>query len=148
MQIHRTMSLALLSGMLALFTACIGCSSNPNDRRTNEEKTRDEVAKATERAKPAVQEAGHELDEAAHEAAGQVKAAAQGVRDGLNNTQQTAINVNSATEDQLRGLPGIDGPEARKIIDNRPYNQKHDLVDKGVLSTSTYDKIRDQITAK
>jgi hypothetical protein len=147
MPFHRAM-IVFLSCTLALFTASIGCSSNPNDQRTNEEKTRDEVAKATERAKPAVEQAGHDLDEAAHEAAGQVKAAAQGVRDGLHNNQQTAIDVNSATEAQLRDLPGIDEPEARKIIDNRPYNHKHDLVDKGVLSASTYDKIRDQITAK
>ena len=56
------------------------------------------------------------------------------------------IDVNAASETQLLNLPGIGKPEARKIIDNRPYSEKKELVAKGVLNVSTYDKIRDQIT--
>ena len=36
---------------------------------------------------------------------------------------------------------------AKKIIDNRPYSSKHDLVDKKVVSQATYDKIKDRIVA-
>jgi DNA uptake protein ComE-like DNA-binding protein len=45
-------------------------------------------------------------------------------------------------------LPGINRPAARKIIEGRPYRDKHDLIDKGILSGATYQKIRDQVTAK
>ena len=148
MSFRRTISVVLLSCAIALLAGSTGCNFNSDDQRARDEKTRDAVAKATERAKPAIQEAGHELDEAAHEAAHEVKAAAQGVRDGLNNSQHSPVDVNSATEDQLLELPGIGKPQARKIIDNRPYTVKHDLVAKGVLSAATYDKIRDQIAAK
>ena len=56
--------------------------------------------------------------------------------------------MNSATEGPLLDLPGIGKPEAPKIIENRPYADKHDLVAKGAVSDATYDKIRDRVIAK
>ena len=46
-----------------------GCNSDSQDQRSREEKTRDEVAKATERTKPAIEKARREIDDAAHDAA-------------------------------------------------------------------------------
>ena len=134
---------ALLTCAVALVAAA-GCNLSPSDQRARDEKTRDEVAKATERAKPVIEEAGRKLGEAAREAG----AAAQGVRDGLKDGQPSLVDVNSATEGQLLDLSGIGKPEARKIIDNRPYTDQHDLVAKGAVSGATYDKIRDRVTAK
>jgi DNA uptake protein ComE-like DNA-binding protein len=146
-----------------LLAACVGCSTNDPDQRARDERTRDEVAKATERAKPKLEEAGRELreaakpaledagrklGEAAHDAAAEARAAAQGVRDGWNNGPHTLVDLNSASEGQLLDLPGINRPAARKIIDGRPYRDKHDLLDKGILSGDAYQKIRDQVTAK
>ncbi len=148
MPFRRATTVLLLACTVALLAGFTGCNFNSDDQRARDAKTRDEVAKATERAKPALQEAGHELDEAAHEAAHEVKAAAQGVRDGLNNGQPSLVDVNSATEDQLLDLPGIGKPQARRIIDNRPYADKHDLLAKAVVNGATYAKIRDRITAK
>jgi DNA uptake protein ComE-like DNA-binding protein len=128
--------------------AAAGCNLSPSDQRARDEKTRDEVAKATERAKPVIKEAGRKVGEAAQEAAHQARAAAEGVRDGLKDGQPSLVDVNSATQSQLLELPGIGKPEARKIIDNRPYADKHDLVAKGAVSGATYDKIRDRIIAK
>jgi DNA uptake protein ComE-like DNA-binding protein len=139
----------------AAFLACVtalliaaGCNFGSDDQRARDEKTRDAVARATERAKPAIEEAGRKLDEVANEAAHEAGAAAKGVRDGWNNSQHSLVDVNSATEGQLLDLPGIGRPQARKIIDNRPYAEKHDLVAKGVLSAATYAKIRDSITVR
>ena len=131
-----------------VLASCMGCNSNDPDQHARDEKTRDEVAKATERAKPALEDAGRKLGEAAHDAADQARAAAEGVREGWNNGQHPLVDLNSASENQLLDLPGINRPAARKIIEGRPYRDKHDLIDKGILSGATYQKIRDQVTAK
>lgn len=140
-------ALSLCSAALVL-ASCVGCNTNDPDQRARDEKTRDEVAKATERAKPAIEDAGRKLGEAAHDAADEARAAAEGVREGWNNGQHPLVDLNSASESQLLDLPGINRPAARKIIDGRPYRDKHDLIDKGILSGATYQKIRDQVTAK
>jgi len=132
----------------ALLLSSVGCNSNPQDQRSREERTRDEVAKATERAKPAVEEAGRKIDNAAHEAAREARAAAQGAREGWQKGRNAPIDLNSASERDLLTLPGISKTEARKIIDRRPYSDKNDLLKKGILSESEYDTIRDRVTTR
>jgi DNA uptake protein ComE-like DNA-binding protein len=122
--------------------------STQEEQRQRDEKTRDDVAKATERLKPAIESAGKELGEATEKAAGEARAAAQGVKEGWARGAHAPVDLNSATESELTELPGITGPEARKIIHARPYRDKRDLVTKGVLSHSGYEKIQDQITVK
>jgi len=58
------------------------------------------------------------------------------------------LDLNSATKEELDALPGIGEAYAQKIIDGRPYKSKSDLVRKDVLPQSTYDKIKDQVTAR
>ena len=148
MPFRRTSSVFLLSCTVALLAGSTGCNFNSDDQRARDEKTRDEVAKATERAKPALEEARHELDKVGDEVVHAADAAAQGVRDAWNNSQHSLVDVNSATEAQLLDLPGIGKLQARKIIDHRPYADKHDLLANGAVSSATYAKITDQITAK
>jgi hypothetical protein len=125
----------------------VGCSSSPQDQRARDERTRDEAAKATERAKPVIEETGRKIGEVAHRAADEARAAAEGVREGWNKTPNGSVNLNSAIQPQLLDS-GISRPQAHEISTHRPYRDPHGLVTKGILSRDQYLKIRDHVTAE
>lgn len=118
---NRMRFAVLLPLALVAFTGC-----TPHDRSPDE--IREQTARATSTA------------------ARDAKAVTQGVVQGLK--QQRTININRASADDLKSLPGIDDAAARHIIDHRPYSDSEDLVKRRVISREEYDRIAGKIEAR
>jgi competence protein ComEA len=58
------------------------------------------------------------------------------------------LDINAATVEQLKELPGIGDAYSKKIVDGRPYRAKNELVQNKIIPQATYDKIKDMIIAK
>jgi len=60
----------------------------------------------------------------------------------------TLVDINSASVDELKALPGIGEKYSAKIVAGRPYANKSQLVSKNVIPEATYKKVQDKIIAK
>lgn len=79
------------------------------------------------------------------EAARDAKAVAQGVAQGLK--EKGPVNINKASESDLKDLPGIDDAAAKRIVAGRPYEDSIDLQKRHVVTKAEYDRIAAKITA-
>jgi DNA uptake protein ComE-like DNA-binding protein len=58
------------------------------------------------------------------------------------------VDINSASKEELKKLPGIGDPEADRIIAGRPYLSKAHLQTRNIISPGTYQAIRSLVVAK
>ncbi len=79
---------------------------------------------------------------------GATKAGSTAITSAAEKSSSKLIDINSASQEELDALPGIGKAYSKKIIDNRPYQSKNQLVSKGVLPKSVYDGIKDRIVAR
>lgn len=56
------------------------------------------------------------------------------------------VNINTSSLSELDTLPGIGPVFGQKIIEQRPYSTAQELVSKGVLKQSLYNKVKDLVT--
>lgn len=63
-------------------------------------------------------------------------------------TKPALIDINSATEAELKSVPGVGDAYAAKIIAGRPYANKTQLKTRNVLPAPVYESVKNQIVAK
>lgn len=61
-------------------------------------------------------------------------------------SQTALLNINTATKVDLESLPGIGPVYAQNIIDKRIYSSVDELLTRGVLKKSVYEKVKDLVT--
>jgi competence protein ComEA len=64
-----------------------------------------------------------------------------------NHIKGKVLDLNTASKEELAGLPDVGPDYAQKIVDGRPYSNKHELLKKKILPEETYQKVQDHITA-
>lgn len=69
-----------------------------------------------------------------------------GGSEGRKSSIEGSININTATQTELEGLPGVGAVTAQKIIDSRPYGSTEDLLNKKVVGKSVFEKIKDKVS--
>ena len=81
--------------------------------------------------------------------AGATKDAAKGAAADTKAAAKTKlVDINTATEAELKAIPGIGDAYAAKIIAGRPYAKKDQLKSRNILPGPVYEKTKDLIIAK
>lgn len=137
---------AALAGML-LVIILGGCNDRPRSSEQQDREIQQRSAQATAAVKQGAQETAAETKDAAAQAKEKLDAVAAGVKEGWNG-KSGRLDLNAATVEQVAILPGIGRPKAEQIVKARPYGSTHDLVARGLLSESQYERISGQITAR
>jgi competence protein ComEA len=61
--------------------------------------------------------------------------------------KKAPVDINSDSPAELKAVTGSEA-DAKKIVENRPYQSTDELAQKKVMPKATYDKIKNQIVAK
>ena len=63
-------------------------------------------------------------------------------------TSEGLLDLNSASQEELQNLKGIGPVLAERIVENRPYLTKIDLVGRMVIPDAAYEAIKHDITVR
>jgi DNA uptake protein ComE-like DNA-binding protein len=64
------------------------------------------------------------------------------------DSKAALVDINTATEAELKTIPGIGDAYSKKIIAGRPYERKDQLKSMKIMPATEYEKIKDKIIAK
>ncbi len=70
----------------------------------------------------------------------------QTISTSFSSDSSGLININSASLSQLDSLPGIGQVYGQSIIEHRPYSTVEELLSKGALKNSVFQKIKDKVS--
>ncbi|HEY6936481.1 MAG TPA: helix-hairpin-helix domain-containing protein [Terriglobales bacterium] len=111
------------AGLILILTGCFSCSVKQNPQQLKEKTAETTAALKSD-----------------------AKAVASGVREGWSRDKP--LDINHASKAQLESLPGINAATADRIIANRPYAKRDDLLSRGILTRREYERISEQLAAK
>ena len=57
------------------------------------------------------------------------------------------VDINKASLDDLKKVPGLDESMAKKVVDGRPFKNVDELLSKKVLSKDVFDKVKPLLMA-
>jgi competence protein ComEA len=57
------------------------------------------------------------------------------------------VDINHASAAELLNVPGMTASWAGRVIRYRPYRTKQDLLDRGIVPSGVYDRIKDYVIA-
>ena len=60
---------------------------------------------------------------------------------------EARIDINHASIAELLKVPGLTPSWAGRIVRFRPYRTKQDLLDRGVVPSDVYDRVKDYVIA-
>ncbi len=86
------------------------------------------------------------LNEQSQQLSAKIVLGDQTASSGFSSDNIEKVNINTASLSQLDSLPGIGPTYAQNIIEQRPYSNTTELVSKGAIKQSLYDKIKDKIS--
>lgn len=151
-----------LAALLAAGGLVACTTTQPQSQEQQDQHLQRQAERTTEQVKANAKVAAAEAKVATANAGRQLRDIAKGVREGLHSGSGSEgdtgagdgkpsagrIDINSASQSELAALPGVSASKAREIIDGRPYGSSHDLVTKGLMSESRYERIARRVTAR
>lgn len=68
--------------------------------------------------------------------------------DAKSSAKSKTVDINTATDAELKAVPGIGDAYSAKIIAGRPYANKTQLKSRKILPAPLYEQVKDQLIAK
>ncbi len=128
-----------------------GCARHPQE--SPDERLRRQAAEDAKQVHHDVQAAGVEARRALANAGRETRDIVAGAREGWREGAPTgkphpgAVDINHASAAQLALLPGVKIATAKRIVNGRPYANAAELVGRGLLTQTEYDRLQGRLAA-